>query len=230
MVFSFNNVAFPYHWVEFTMRWYRELFQSPIIWQAFKNSMIVALSSMLLSLTMGVLFIFYSAQSRLRFAKVLFYANLMVPEIVLAVGLLLLFTFLKIPLGLQTLVAGHTVLGLGYVVPILMARFTEIDYSIIEASLDLGATVHQTFFKIVIPLLAPALLAAGLLVFVISLDDFLISFFCAGSSTQTLSLYIFAMIRTGVSPTINALSTLLLLLSSIIILLFSSLNIRMRIF
>jgi spermidine/putrescine transport system permease protein len=230
MIFSFNNVAFPYQWVGFTLKWYQELFQSPIVWDAFKNSLIVASSSMVLSLVMGVLLVFYSAQSRMHYATLLFYANLMIPEIVLAVGLLTLFTFFSVPLGLITLIVGHTVLGLGYVVPILAARFGEIDYSIIEASLDLGGTLHQTLFRIVLPLLMPAIIAAGLLVFVISLDDFLISFFCAGSSAQTLSLYIFAMIRTGVSPTINALATLLLLASSTIILLFSSLNIRMRLF
>ncbi len=230
VIFSFNSVTFPYRWVSFSSRWYVELFQSPLIWDALKNSLIVASSSMLLSLTIGMMFVFYSAQTRLRSWWVIFYANLMVPEIIIGVGLLTLFTFCSIPLGLSTLIVGHTVLGLGYVVPILSARFAELDYSVIEASLDLGASLNQTFLRVVLPMLMPAIIAAGLLVFIISLDDFLISFFCAGSSAQTLSLYIFAMIRGGVSPSINALSTLLLLLSSIFIVLFSSLQLRMRIF
>jgi spermidine/putrescine transport system permease protein len=128
------------------------------------------------------------------------------------------------------LIAGHTVLGLGFSIPMISARFAEFDYSIIEASLDLGATLNQTFMRIVIPMLLPTIVAAGLLVFIISLDDFLISFFCVGSGTQTLSLYIFSMIRSGISPTINALSTLLLLASSIVVLFFSLLQVKTRIF
>ena len=151
-------------------------------------------------------------------------------KLVLAVGLLLLFTFFSVPPGLFPLIAGHTVLGLGYVVPILSARFAEIDPALIEASLDLGASLNQTFLRIIVPLLVPALIAAGLLVFVISFDDFLIAFFCAGTEAQTLPLYIFATIRTGISPLLNALSTLLLVVSSFLVLLFCWLQSKIRIF
>lgn len=226
IVFSFNSSPFPDHWISFTLKWYKELFNSTEIWIVFKNSLIVAFTSVFLSLIMGVTFIFYSARTKINRLLPVFYANLMMPEIVLAVGLLSFFTFFSIPLGLTTLIAGHTLIGLGYTIPILYSRFVELDYSIIEASLDLGATQHQTFYHIVLPMLRPALIAAGLLVFIISFDDFLISFFCSGTSSQTLSLYIFAMIRTGVTPTINALSTLLLLVSSLFVLIFSSLRIR----
>jgi len=131
-----------------------------------------------------------------------------------------------VPLGTTTLIVGHTLLGLGYVIPILHARFVELDISLIEASYDLGATQKQTFFSIVLPLLRPALIASGLLVFIISLDDFIISFFCAGASIQTLPLYIFALIRTGASPMVNALSTILLIVSSLLVFLFSFLQIK----
>lgn len=230
VLFSFNSIAFPYRWVSFSTQWYYELWQSTEIWQAAKNSLIVATYSAGFSLFLGLLWIFYGAQSKMRRFDLIFYINLMLPEIILALGLLMLFTFFGIPLGLVTLIAGHTVLGLGYAIPILSTRFEELEYSIIEASLDLGATLNQTFRRIIIPVLMPALVAAGLLVFIISLDDFLISFFCAGGTAQTLSLYIFAMIRSGVSPTINALSTILLLISSGIVLLFSLLKVRSRIF
>ncbi len=230
VVFSFNNAAFPYQWVGFSLRWYQELFQSHEILEAFKNSLIVACSASLLSLTLGALFIFFSSHNKLRNTIPLFFGSILIPEIVVAVGLLSLFTLFSIPLGLTTLIASHTILGLGYVIPILSIRFAEIDNSIIEASLDLGASIMQTFFKIILPLLMPALIASGLLVFIISFDDFLISFFCAGTDAQTLPLYIFAMIRTGVSPTINALSTLLLLLSSLFVLIFGSLKTKTRIF
>lgn len=230
VLFSFNEVAFPYRWVGFSWNWYAELMQSEEIWQVVKNSCIVACSSVVLSLTMGIFLVFYTSHSRLRLFLSLFYANLFFPEIMLAVGLLLLFTFCSIPQGLITLIVGHTVLGLGYVVPILSTRFNEVDPALIEASLDLGASINQTFFRIVVPLLVPALIAAGLLVFVISFDDFLIAFFCAGTEAQTLPLFIFATIRTGISPLLNALSTLLLVVSSLLVLIFCWLQSKIRIF
>lgn len=154
----------------------------------------------------------------------IFYPNLVVPEIVVAVGLLSFFIFFNAPLGLTSLIVGHTLLGLGYAIPIIYGRFQTLDQRIIEASLSLGATHSETFFKIVLPLLRPALVAAGLLIFIISLDDFLIAFFCAGSSAQTLSLYIFSMIRSGVSPVVNALATFMLVISSILVMIFCSLK------
>src|SRR5690606_39018429 len=103
------------------------------------------------SLTRGSILIFFGNRRRIQRLLMLFYGSLAIPEIVLAVGLLSLFTFCAVPLGAATLIAGHTLLGLGYVVPILYARFIEIDISLIEASYDLGATKKQTFFSIVLP-------------------------------------------------------------------------------
>lgn len=232
--FSFNSVQFPYHWVSFSTRWYYELWESTEIWEALYNSLIVAMTTVLLSLTMGVLFIYYAAQyvggRKLDRLMTLFYGNLMMPEIVLAVGLMSFFILLGAPLGMTTLIAGHTVIGFGYVIPLVYARFREIDYSVVEASLDLGASIHQTFLYIILPLLKPALAASGLLVFIISFDDFLISFFCTGTTAQTLPIYIFSMIHAGVSPVINALSTLMLVFSTLLVMVYFSLSGRNRIF
>lgn len=226
ILFSFNDNAFTCGWTFFTTHWYYDLFASTEVWHALKNSLIVALSSVFLSLTIGSCLIFFGSRDAIKRLLILFYGSLAMPEIVLAVGLLSLFSFFAIPLGAITLIVGHTLLGLGYVVPILYGRFTELDESLIEASYDLGATQRQTFFSIVLPLLTPALVSAGLLVFIISLDDFIISFFCAGASVQTLPLYIFAVIRTGASPMINALSTIMLICSSLFVLLFSFLHLK----
>lgn len=226
VIFSFNNNAFTYNWLGFTTDWYTALFSSTEVWHALKNSLLIAWSSVFLSLTIGSMLIFFGSRDVVRRLLLLFYGSLAMPEIVLAVGLLSLFSFLAIPLGATTLIAGHTLLGLGYVIPILHGRFIELDVSLIEASYDLGATKRQAFFSIVLPLLAPALIAAGLLVFIISLDDFIISFFCAGASVQTLPLYIFTVIRTGSSPMINALSTIMLMVSSLFVLLFSLLQVK----
>jgi len=145
---------------------------------------------------------------------------------VLAVGLLSFFSLLWVPLGLTTLIAAHTLIGLGYVVPMIYTRFSELNYALTEVSMDLGATRTQTFMRIILPLLSPTLFASALLVFIISLDDFVISFFCSGATTQTLPMYIFSVIRSGATPTVNALSTVLLGVSSLFVILFSLLNIK----
>ena len=226
IIFSFNDQTIGFTWGGFTTRWYVALWQSSDVWQALQTSFTVAALSVTLSLMMGVLFVCYTNRTWLHRLVMLFYINVAVPEIVLAVGLLSLFHFFAVPLSLTTLIAAHTVLGFGYVIPILYSRFEEIDVRIMEASLDLGATPTQTMYRIIIPLLRPALISAGLLVFIISFDDFIISFFCAGASTQTLPLYIFSVIRAGTSPLVTALSTVLLVVSSLLVLLFLSLQIK----
>ncbi len=231
LIFSFNSAGFPAPWEQFTLKWYGELFESIYLWKAFANSLIVAVFSTLISLVIGVLLIFYAAQGgRVGKYLALFYGNLIIPETVLAVSLLTFFTMVSVPLGLTTLIVAHTVLGLGFVIPMVYARFLELDYTLTEASLALGASPIQTFFKVTLPLLTPSLIATSLLVFIISFDDFILSYFTAGSSSQTLSLYILSMLRSGVSPVVNALSAVLLFLSSLLVLLFFSLKTRVRFF
>jgi len=215
IIFSFNNNPLGYQWTGFTTHWYSVLFSSTEIWSAFKNSLLIALSTTTLSITMGVLAVYCGVRTWLAHFLSLFYINLAVPEIVLAVGLLSFFYFFGIDFGLVTLVVGHTLLGLGYVIPIIHLRFNALDKRLIEASLDLGATHLQTFFFVVLPFLRPAIMTAALLVFVISFDDFILSFFCSGPSLQTLPIYIFSVIRSGGSPVVNALSTLLLSLCAL---------------
>jgi len=226
IIFSFNAGESSIDWTGFSLRWYQELWESPDILDALYNSLIVAFSSVVLSLIMGVLIVYYAERNFLDKILPLFYISLAIPEIVLAVGLLSLFSSMNIPLGFMTLIVGHTVIGLGYVVPIVYVRYTELDYRLTEASLDLGATQSQTFWRIILPLLSPALFASGLLVFIISLDDFIFSFFCSGASVQTLPLLIFSIIRAGASPLVNALSTMLLVISSLVVLLYSALQLR----
>jgi spermidine/putrescine transport system permease protein len=231
VIFSFNKAPFPAPWQEFTLKWYHQLWKSSPLWKAFYTSLIVALSATVLSIlmTLGLIY-YYSATGKFKRFFLLLYGNIIIPEIVLAVGLLLLFSFFAIPLGLQTLIVAHTVLGLGFTIPVIYTQFLDLDKRMTEASLDLGATHGQTFIKIILPLLFPAISAAGLLVFILSFDDFLLSFFCAGSEAQTLSLYIFSMIRSGVSPVVNALSTVLLAFSSLLVIIFCSLNSKTKIF
>lgn len=216
VLYSFNQGGFPEVWQGFSVHWYHDLFKSVEIWRAFHNSVIVASVSSFLSVSMSVMLV-HGMRHYNRDVASLFYSNALIPDIVLAVGMLSLFSYLMIPLGLMTLIAGHTLLGLGFAMPIIKGRYDELDKGLIEASLDLGASMRYTFFHVIIPFLYPAMLVAFLLAIIISFDDFLISFFCSGSSVQTLSLYIFSMIRSGISPIVNALSTLLLLSSCLIL-------------
>jgi spermidine/putrescine transport system permease protein len=227
VVFSFNKAPMMYGWGGFTLHWFGELFRSSEILFAMKNSFIVAFSSTFLSLLFGMMLV-YSFKARLDRLALFFYLPLLVPEIVLAVGFLYLFSFLNVPFGLPTLIVAHTLLGLAFAVPLLHARFSEMQANVMEASMDLGASRLQTFVRVVLPFLRPALFSAGMIAWIISFDDFLISFFCAGSSSQTLPLYIYARIRIGVTPIINALSTFTLLVSCLLVAIYSSIDIESK--
>lgn len=227
-IFSFNSAPFPAPWLGFTLHWYKALLYESDIWMAVANSLIVALSAVVLSSCMGIFVLLYAVNrgSYLKNIAIYFYGNLIVPEIVFAVGLLGFLTALKVPLGCITLIIAHTILGLGYIVPILYFRYLELDYRLLEAAQDLGASPWQAFFTVVVPLLKPSLVGAALLVFLISFDDFVLAYFCSGTTFQTLPLYILSMLRVGVSPIVNAFSTLLLLLSGIVVLIYSSIALR----
>jgi spermidine/putrescine transport system permease protein len=231
LVFSFNEESFPSPWKGFTLQWYVELIDSVYLWKSFMNSLIVALSATFISVLMGIFLIFFAAQGgRIGRYLNLFYGSIIIPETVLAVSLLGFFGLISISLGLTTLIIGHTVLGLGFVIPMVYARFQDLDYRLTEASLVLGATPLQTFFKVTLPLLRPSLITSALLVFIISFDDFILTYFTAGSSVQTLSIYILSMIRSGISPVVNALSALLLFMSSLMALVYFQLSSRSKIF
>jgi spermidine/putrescine transport system permease protein len=221
IIFSFNSGTYAIDWSGFSSHWYSAVFTSREFWYACMHSFMVAGSAVLLSVTLGSLYVCYAGVAGLHNFSALFYFALAVPEIVLAAGLMSMFVFLALPFGLITLIVGHTVLGLSYVVPIVSARYNELDIQLMEASYDLGATRAQTLRYIVFPFLAPSVLAAALFVFIISLDDFVLAFFCAGPTAQTLPLYLFALIRAGASPMVNVIATIMLIISALIIALFA---------
>lgn len=219
VIFSFNESAISIEWIGFSLKWYKLLFASTEIWNALFTSLVVAFSATFISVFLGTSFVLSGNWIKTNKLERLFDASIVLPDIILAVGVLTVFAIFRIPLGYGSLIVGHTVLGLGFVIPIINSQFKELDPELTEASLDLGASYIVTFVKIVLPLLTPSLLASSLLVFTLSLDDFLISFFCSSPTVQTLSVYVYSMIKTWVDPTINAISTLLLLVSSILVLL-----------
>ena len=177
MIYSFNQGGFPSSWQGLSLCWYYDLFASVEIWRAFQNSVTVALSAAFLSVTFGLMLVYGAKLCKVDITS-FFFSNILVPDIVIAVGMLSLFSYFMIPLGLITLIIGHTLLGLGFTIPILKSRFDELDLRLVEASLDLGASGFYTFRHVVLPFLYPAMCVATLLVIIVSFDDFLLSFFC----------------------------------------------------
>ncbi|MFH1254640.1 MAG: ABC transporter permease [bacterium] len=225
VLFSFNKSRISVRWEGFSLYWYQKLFQTPEILDALSVSLVVAFFATLLSVVIGTLFVVASVWKKSDYISWIFYGNILLPEIVMAIGILSIFTFFQIPLGYLSLITGHTIIGLGFVIPVVRARFVELDPILTEASLDLGATYGQTFRKVLFPLLMPSIVASSLLVFTLSLDDFMIAFFCSGPKIQTLSVYVYSMIKGGVDPTINAISAIFLALSSLLILILSYLKV-----
>lgn len=221
IIFSFNSSSNPHVWSGFSLMWYKKLFTSTDMLHALKTSLIVAFFSTLASVFMGAFMVIASKWWRPWFMFSVFIPSVISPEIVMAVGILSLFYFLKMPIGYNSLIAGHTALGLGFCIPILRAKFAKLDPVLTEASLDLGASYYQTFKQILFPLLGPSMIACAFLVFTLSLDDFFIAFFCSGPGLQTVSTYVFAQVRSIPDPSLNALSTVLLVVSSLLILILS---------
>jgi spermidine/putrescine transport system permease protein len=225
VLFSFNKTKVSVHWEGFSLRWYIQLFQTPEILDALSVSLVVAFCATIISVSLGTLFVVASVWKKSGYLAYIFHANIILPEIIMAIGILSVFTVFQVPLGYLSLITGHTVIGLGFVIPIVSARFVELDPILTEASLDLGATYTWTFRKVLLPLLMPSLISASLLVFTLSLDDFMIAFFCSGPKVQTLSVYVYSMIKSGVDPTINAISAIFLVLSSLLVLILCSLKV-----
>jgi len=218
VIYSFNKTPIHTPLNSPSLHWYKELFSNGEIWVAFFNSMIVSLSSTALSILLSLLLIYYkTVGGKIQKCIPLFYGNIMIPDTLLGIALLSFFSMMNISLGLTTIIISHTVLGLGLTIPLISMRFKDLSPSLLEASAVLGASSWTTFKKIVIPFMMPALFATSLIVFILSFDDFVLANFFAGPSAQTLSLFLVGSLRFGISPVINALTTFILLFTTLII-------------
>ena len=152
--------------------------------------------------------------------EALAFAPMVIPDIVLAVALLTFFSLLNVTLGLHTIIISHVIFDLAFVSSVVRARLKHFDYSIVEASRDLGASGWTTFWRVTFPVLLPAIIAGGLLAFTLSVDEFIIAFFTAGAgrSSITLPIQIYSMIRFGITPEINALATIVMGVSALALL------------
>jgi spermidine/putrescine transport system permease protein len=217
--YSVNDSAFSADWKGFTLKWYTKLFDDSRVLNALQNSLTVALVSVGIAAVLGTLMAVGLARYRFP-GKTLYrgvsYLPLIIPDIAIAVATLVFLAVIGTPLSLWTIVAAHVVFCLAYIAFVVSSRISGLDPHLEEAALDLGATPLQAFIKILLPELMPAIIAGCLISFVLSMDDFLIASFTAGTGATTLPMEIFSRIRTGVKPDINALSVMLILLSGIV--------------
>jgi spermidine/putrescine transport system permease protein len=227
MILSFNKAGMPTAWTGFSTDWYGRLLESPKIIAAAKNSLIVAVASTLIATTIGTL-LALGVERRKASAGLdaLLFMPMIIPDIVLAIALLSFFTFVKFSLGLHSIILAHVVFNIAFVCAVVRARLKSFDWSLTEASRDLGATALATFRHVTFPLIWPAVVAAALLAFTLSIDEFIIAYFTAGAGqgSTTLPMQIYAMIRFGVTPEINAMATIILLMSFILVLLAQRFN------
>ncbi len=217
IVQSFNAARFGGAWQGFSFKWYARLLHEPAIWEAARNTLLIALVVTLVSLVLGTtsaLALHRFAKSRLqRVHYTLIYTPLIVPEILMGISLLMAFVAAGVRLGMITIVLAHVTFCISYVALVVLGRLQDFDFTIVEAARDLGANGWTATRRVLLPMLAPGLAAAGLIAFTLSVDDFVITFFVAGPGTTTLPIRVYSMIKHGATPLINALSTLLLLVT-----------------
>lgn len=214
IVYSFNESK----GAEFTkpsLTWYKELFlNSNALWQALLNSILVAFSSAAVSTVLGTMASigvnWYKFRGK-KFIQTLTYLPMVLPEVIIGISMVIFFSGIHLPLGLFTVFAAHTTFCLPFVFLMVNARLDEFDFSIVEAAHDLGATERQTMFKVVVPAIMPGILSGFLMAVTMSLEDFVITFFVSGPGSTTLPLYVYSMIRFGVSPVINSLSVIMII-------------------
>jgi spermidine/putrescine transport system permease protein len=219
IVMSFNASRIPFQWTGFSTQWYVQLLNNANVLEGLRNSLVVGVSTMVLSVVLGVLLaIGITRHSQSSTVQAVALAPAIVPDLALAIGLLALFSAISFPLGLTTVILSHTIFCMAFVAAIARGRLLQIDPALEEAALDLGDSQRGVFFRVTVPSLMPAIVAGALLSFTLSFDEFVITFFTNGPSTPTLPIVIYSMVRFGVTPEINALASLVLLFSIIIVL------------
>jgi spermidine/putrescine transport system permease protein len=213
VIFSFNSARQTAFWEGFTLDWYRQLLTNPLLLRSVRNSLMVAGLTTVVSVLLGTPAAL--AMARLRFrgrrsTQALLFLPVIIPEVVLGAALVTFFGAVQLRLSLWTVIIAHVVFCVSYVAIVVRARLAGLDPSLEEAARDLGAGPFETFRRVTLPLIAPGILASALLVFTLSIDDYVVTSFVAGVGATTLPLHIYSMLKVGVTPEVNAVSTLLL--------------------
>ena len=214
IVYSFNGGKLVTVWAGFSTKWYGELFRNEAFLDAALNTLKVAVLSSTFATVLGTMAAYVMVRGGRFFGRTLFsgmiYAPLVMPEVITGLSLLLLFIAIDLDRSITTIVLAHTTFSMCYVSVVVSSRLVTFDRSLEEAALDLGSTPLQAFRLVTLPIIAPAVISGWLLAFTLSLDDLVIASFTAGPSATTLPIKIFSAVRLGVSPEINALSTILI--------------------
>lgn len=224
VAFSFNDSRLNAEWVGFTLHWYDVLFHDEQMLAAALNSLVIALVASSVSTVLGTLAGYAMYRYRLRLLPVLVLTPIAIPEILMGVSLLMFFVMLNMTLGLLSIMLSHIAFCIGFVAIVVRSRLSGMDESLTEAARDLGATPAQAFRLVTLPLIMPGIVAGALMAFTLSIDDFVITFFTAGVDATTLPLQIYSMIKIAVTPEVNAISTLLMLLTLVLIVIASRLS------
>jgi len=220
VIFSFNENRLVTVWSGFSTKWYAEVFADPQLLDAAWLSIQVAFSAATIALVLGTL----CAVALVRFRRfrgrttlaATVSAPLVMPDVITGLALLLLFVAMESVIGwpagrgLMTIIIAHSVFCMAYVVVVVQSRLSDLDLSLEEAAMDLGATPVRVFFDITLPIIAPALISGWLLAFTLSLDDLVIASFVSGPGSSTLPMVIFSKVKLGVSPDVNALATIII--------------------
>lgn len=219
VAFSFNASRYSLAWTGFTFEWYRVLVARPEIAEGLRASLLIGVVATVVATVLGTLLalgLHRLGQGRARRnIEAALYFPVVTPEIVAGISLLALFAFLGVPLGLTTVILAHVTFCLPFVTIVVLARAAGMDRSLEEAAMTLGASPATTFWRVTVPQLLPGIVAGALLAFTLSFDDFLITFFTAGPGSTTLPLVVYGMVRKAVEPTINAVSTIVLVVTTL---------------
>jgi len=224
VAYSFNDSRLNAEWVGFTLSWYEKLFGNEKMLKAAWNSLVIGLTASAVSTVLGTMAGYAMYRYRMRMLPVLVLAPIAIPEILMGVSLLIFFVMLNITLGMVSIVLSHIAFCVGFVAIVVRSRLAGMDESLTEAARDLGATPWQAFRLVTLPLIMPGVVAGALMAFTLSIDDFVITFFTAGVGSSTLPLQIYTMVKIAVTPEVNAVSTLLMLLTLALILIASKLS------
>jgi spermidine/putrescine transport system permease protein len=218
ILFSFNQSRLNIVWTGFTFEWYAALWRDAVLGRALQNSLIVATVTTALSVLLGTAggWLLYRYRYRASgLLETLVFLPMIVPEVILGVSLLILFVTIGLQLGYTTIIISHVTFCFPFVMAAVQARLAGLDPALEEAALDLGATPAQAFRKVLVPYLRPAILTGALMSFTLSLDELIVSYFTASAGTRTLPLEIFGRVKRGLDPSLNAISTVLIVVTGI---------------
>jgi len=235
IVYSFNNsersLDISAAWHGFTLRWYRLMWLDADLVQAVKNSLIIAAATMAASVVLGTSAAWMLHRFRFPAAggiQVLVLLPMIIPEIIMGVSLMLLFRAIGMQRGYLTVIIAHVTFCFPFVMAAVQARLVGLDPSLEEAAMDLGATPRQAFFRVIVPYLLPGIIAGAMLAFTLSLDEFMVTYFTCDASSTTLPIRIYSSVKAGMKPTLNAFSTLFVVVTAILVLLSDAVGRRAR--